>query len=160
MESGKGKAMTVRAYIDVRGVSDAVDKLKELIALMEKARSLAGDLAKELGDMSIEIEVQVNFPVAFGASAFSDRYGDGGAADKMYITKKEQISTEVIKNLLSAHKQVAEGGNVPDLIKLSRYLLRISKQSQDVLVNEGGEVKGYGVQNDRRWPHLSGWTQN
>lgn len=53
----------------------------------------------------------------------------------MYVTKKERISAEVIKNLLSAHRRIAGSGSVSELIKLSRYLLRVSKQSQDILVN-------------------------
>jgi len=53
----------------------------------------------------------------------------------MYVTKKERISAEVIKNLLSAHKRVAEGGNVSELIKLSRYLLHVSSRPQQELMD-------------------------
>lgn len=58
----------------------------------------------------------------------------------MYVTKKEQISAEVIKNLLSAHKRVAEGGNVSELIKLSRYLLHVSSRPQQELMDTDYEI--------------------
>ena len=53
----------------------------------------------------------------------------------MYTKKVDATTDEVMKNLLSAHKRIAGSGSVSELIKLSRYLLRVSKQSQDVLVN-------------------------
>ena len=59
--------------------------------------------------------------------------------DPLYVKQEAAIADEVIKNLLSAHKRIADSGNVSDLIKLSRYLLRVSKQSPKVLVGIGSE---------------------
>ena len=53
----------------------------------------------------------------------------------MYANQKKVMRDEVVKNLLSAHKRIADSGSASDLVKLSRYLMRISKQFQDVLVD-------------------------
>lgn len=48
---------------------------------------------------------------------------------------KTYVLTEVIKNLLSAQKRIAESGNARDLLKVSRYLLKLTDQRCNVLVN-------------------------
>lgn len=55
----------------------------------------------------------------------------------MLITEKSFVRQQVIKNLLSAHKRIAESenGNTHDLICISRYLLRLTKKSDDVLID-------------------------
>lgn len=43
----------------------------------------------------------------------------------------EFIRGEVIKNLLSAHKRIAEHGGAKSLIVLSKFILKVSKQFND-----------------------------
>ena len=57
----------------------------------------------------------------------------------MYANQEKVMLDEVVKNLLFAHKRIADSGSASDLIKLSRYLMRISKQLQNVLVDIGPE---------------------
>lgn len=38
-------------------IKEAMDEMKELVALLEKARSLVSDLAKELSKLSVEIKI-------------------------------------------------------------------------------------------------------
>ena len=42
---------------DNPGLEEAMDEMKELVALLEKARSLVSDLAKELSKLSVEIKI-------------------------------------------------------------------------------------------------------
>lgn len=49
------------------------------------------------------------------------------------------IRDEVIKNLLSAHRRIAEMGEASEAIKLSKYLLRISKNTDNVFININSE---------------------
>ena len=39
---------------------------------------------------------------------------------------KDDVEQEVIKNLLLAQKRIAETGNADDVIRISRYLLRLT----------------------------------
>ena len=39
-----------------------------------------------------------------------------------------------MKNLLSAHKRIADSGEVSDLIRITKYLLRLSEKREDVLI--------------------------
>lgn len=50
------------------------------------------------------------------------------------------IKQQVIKNLLSAHKRIADNGNIIELIKLSKFILRLSKVCDD-------EVFDFGLEN-------------
>lgn len=45
------------ANVKVAGLEEAMDEMKELVALLEKARSLVSDLAKELSKLSVEIKI-------------------------------------------------------------------------------------------------------
>ncbi len=53
----------------------------------------------------------------------------------MLISSKQQIEDAVIQNLLSAHKRIADSGNVVAIIVLSKYLLRLSQKRSDVLID-------------------------
>lgn len=53
----KVKPVAIPANVKVNGLDEATDEMKELVALLEKARSLAGDLAKELSKLSVEIKI-------------------------------------------------------------------------------------------------------
>lgn len=55
------------------------------------------------------------------------------------ITYDSIIRKEVIKNLLSAHRRIAEMGGVDEAIKLSKYLLRLSKNTDNVFINISSE---------------------
>lgn len=53
----KVKPVAIQANVKVNGLDEAMDEMKELGALLEKARSLVSDLAKEVNDMSVEIKI-------------------------------------------------------------------------------------------------------
>lgn len=67
------------------------------------------------------------------------------------VTGKTLIEQEVIKNLLSAHKRIAACGSVKEVIRLSRFLLRLAKkQSNKVLVVSDGQSIEEVIEEDRR----------
>jgi len=53
----KVKPVAIPANVKVAGLEEAMDEMKELVALLEKARSLVSDLAKELSKLSVEIKI-------------------------------------------------------------------------------------------------------
>lgn len=55
--------------------------------------------------------------------------------NKLRMTLKSSVEREVIKNLLSAQKRIAEQGTAWELIRLTRFLLRLTKECGDVLVD-------------------------
>ena len=57
----------------------------------------------------------------------------------MVVSKRDYIESEVMKNLLSAHKIIAENGNSKHLIKLSNYILRLLEKRKDKLLELGAE---------------------
>lgn len=50
------------------------------------------------------------------------------------------IEQEALKNLLSAHKRIADSGNASEIIKMSKYLLRLAKKRKQVAYQEKGET--------------------
>lgn len=52
----------------------------------------------------------------------------------MKNTLKNIIRQNVIKNLLSAHKRIADEGNPKELIRITRFLLKLAEKFEDVLV--------------------------
>ena len=53
----------------------------------------------------------------------------------MLCSMKKQIQGKMIENLLLAHRRVAVSGSIVDLIKLTRYLLRLVNKGEDVLTD-------------------------
>lgn len=49
------------------------------------------------------------------------------------------IRKTVIKNLLSAHRKIADRGNVKSLIILTKFILKISNQFNEILLDLGLE---------------------
>lgn len=49
-------------------------------------------------------------------------------------TVVDVIRLAVIKNLLLAHKRIAGAGNAKEIICLSKYLLKLSKEFHDIVV--------------------------
>lgn len=49
------------------------------------------------------------------------------------------IRKTVIKNLLSTHRKIADCGNVKSLIILTKFILKISNQFNEVLLDLGLE---------------------
>ncbi len=49
--------VTINVQVVVQGIDEALEKLEAVNDALKKASSLVGDLAKDLGDMSIEVEV-------------------------------------------------------------------------------------------------------
>lgn len=59
--------------------------------------------------------------------------------EKMKVSIGKDIRHRMIKNLLSAHKQVADSGNVNSLIVLTKFILKLSKQFDDELFELGSK---------------------
>lgn len=53
----------------------------------------------------------------------------------LIITEDEVIRQGVIKNLLSAHKRIAETGKVSEIIRFSNYLFRLGEKRNNVLTD-------------------------
>ena len=70
-----------------------------------------------------------------------------GGESELLISRKQIITDSVIKNLLSAHKRIADQGNVSEIIRLSKFLFRLADQGKDVLVNIFPEDKQEGCNN-------------
>ena len=49
----------------------------------------------------------------------------------MVISVGKNIRCQIAKNLLSAHGQIADSGNVNALIVLTKFILKLSKQFDD-----------------------------
>lgn len=64
-------------------------------------------------------------------------------SEEMEMKTKEEfgfyIRKTVIKNLLSAHRKIADRGNVKSLIILTKFILKISNQFNDMLIDLGLE---------------------
>jgi len=64
-------------------------------------------------------------------------------SEEMEMKIKEEfgfyIRKTVIKNLLSAHRKIADRGNVKSLIILTKFILKISNQFNDMLIDLGLE---------------------
>ena len=54
-------------------------------------------------------------------------------------TVADLIRSAVIKNLLLAHKRIAWAGNAKEIICLSKYLLKLSKEFHDIVVEVSSE---------------------
>lgn len=65
----------------------------------------------------------------------------------MRVSQKQLIQEQVINNLLSAHKQAADSGEVKQLIRLSRYVLHLADQIGDVLIDLSPEADQQGSEN-------------
>lgn len=55
------------------------------------------------------------------------------------VSEKEAITNEVIKNLLSAHRRIAENGDPKQTITLSKYLLKLAEKRKDKLLDLGAK---------------------
>lgn len=49
------------------------------------------------------------------------------------------IKEQVIKNLLSAHKRIAEIGSASDVISLTKFVLKVSDKFDNILLDFGLE---------------------
>lgn len=52
----------------------------------------------------------------------------------MVISAGKNLRLQIVKNLLSAHKQIADSGNINALIVLTKFMLKISKQFDNELL--------------------------
>lgn len=57
----------------------------------------------------------------------------------MRVSRKELVKDEVMKNLLSAHERIADCGTTTEIIRLSKYLLKLANKRNDVLVDIAAE---------------------
>lgn len=55
------------------------------------------------------------------------------------VSSTECARQQVIKNLLTAHGRAAENGDAGSVIRLSKYLLRLLKQEEKLLIQLGAE---------------------
>lgn len=53
----------------------------------------------------------------------------------MFISDGMTIERVVITNLLSAHKRIADSGNAAEVVRITKYLLKLAEKRKDVLVN-------------------------
>lgn len=51
----------------------------------------------------------------------------------------EYIREQVIKNLLSAHRRIAEKGSASDVISLTKFVLKVSDKFDNILLDFGLE---------------------
>lgn len=51
------------------------------------------------------------------------------------VSLGEVIEQEAITNLLSAHKRIAEKGSASDVIRITKYLLKLAQKRKDVLTD-------------------------
>lgn len=51
----------------------------------------------------------------------------------MFISDGLTIERAVITNLLSAHKRIADSGNSTEIIRLSKYILKLAGKRKDML---------------------------
>lgn len=51
------------------------------------------------------------------------------------------IRKTVIKNLLSAHRKIAEKGSVSDVIALTKFVLKVSDKFDNILLDLGLEYR-------------------
>lgn len=63
-------------------------------------------------------------------------------------TVKNIIVQEVIKNLLSAHKRIAETGNAKGVICISKHLLYLAKKFNNVVI----EIPTKEIQEEEKYP--------
>ena len=49
----------------------------------------------------------------------------------MRVSMGKDMRCRIVKNLLSAHQQIADSGNVNALIVLTKFILKLSKQFDD-----------------------------
>ncbi len=57
------------------------------------------------------------------------------------ISMKEYAREMVIKNLLSAHERIAKEGDSREIIRISKYVLRLTQNGQDKLFQLRTEEK-------------------
>lgn len=54
----------------------------------------------------------------------------------MLLSEGIEIEQEVMKILLSAHKRIADSGSTAELIRLTKYILKLAEKRKDILVKE------------------------
>lgn len=52
---------------------------------------------------------------------------------EVVISQKTYVEESVIKNLLSAHRRIANEGTATEVIKISKYILKLTQKGQDKL---------------------------
>lgn len=65
----------------------------------------------------------------------------------MLISTKKLIIDQLTKNLLSAHKRIADTGNASEIIRISKYIFKLANQREDILtelIPEDKEQRGGG----------------
>lgn len=53
------------------------------------------------------------------------------------------IKQQIMKNLLNTHKRIADTGNAIEIIKLSKFILRLSKHFGNEILDFGLEQSNY-----------------
>ncbi len=64
----------------------------------------------------------------------------------MNVSAGALIRQEAIKNLLNAQKRIADSGSASDVIRITRFILKLVDKRDDVLINivsEGDEEGRY-----------------
>lgn len=61
----------------------------------------------------------------------------------MRVSMGKDMRCRIVKNLLSAHQQIADSGNVNALIVLTKFILKLSKQFDDEFFELGQKEQAY-----------------
>lgn len=72
---------------------------------------------------------------------------DASLTEHFYTTQKAIIKDEIIKNLLSAHKRIADSGNAKEIISITRYLLSLANKLDNKIIYIGAECNEYRGEN-------------
>lgn len=59
----------------------------------------------------------------------------------MFVSVGGNIEDQAIKNLLSAHRRMADSGNATEIIRLTKYILKIAGKRKDMLMSVMSEVQ-------------------
>lgn len=63
----------------------------------------------------------------------------------MLLNHGSHIRRTVLDNLLTAHKRIAEAGTAKEIILLSKFILKLSKQFDKELLDFGAVERGGGA---------------
>lgn len=59
------------------------------------------------------------------------------------IMTSTYVKQQIMKNLLNAHKRIADTGNASEIIKLSKFILRLSKHFGNEILDFGLKQSNY-----------------
>ncbi len=73
------------------------------------------------------------------------------AGQSLNVSVGLSIKQKAIKNLLSAHKRIADSGNAVEIIKQPKYILRLAKKRKQVLTQDFQKNGRYQKGKKKHW---------